>query len=115
MSPKDDAENWRTLKRFGLWLKGQPVLIGLAAYALGGGSGTLIEKFAPEKPNPQMDSIMIAVRQAPAVQDSLASHGKAIERLQGDVDDLDGRLAQVEPDNSRAPYRRPRGVGRWRE
>lgn len=117
MSPKDDAENWRTVVRFGKWLKANPLLIGVMAYALGGGSGTLLEKLAPEKPSPQLDTLMMLARQIPEVKDSLKAHGEFIREVRKDVAEIDDRLVMVEPDNSRAPYRprRPRGEGRHRE
>ncbi len=100
MAPKDDAENWRTFVRFRNWFKSQPLLIGVMAYALGGGSSTLMDKFVPQKVDPRLDTVMVAVRefrvttgQIKPLQDTVQNHGERITVLE----EKDARLAYSPP------------------
>ena len=102
MSPKEDAENWRTIVRFRNWFKSQPFLIGVMAYALGGGSSTLIDKFSPEKVNdPRLDTLMIAVQEFRIVKGEL-------KPLQDTVKVHGTEIAELKADNLRLAYLAPR-------
>lgn len=114
MTPRrntDDEALGRTLRVFGpkaiAWLKAHALPIAIA-YAAGGGSSTLIDKFSPDKPSPQMDSVMAAVRQIPPLRLAVDSHSVELRKI-------DVRLVSLEPDKVDYEPRRPRGVGRWRE